>query len=431
MQYSTYENSIRPADGPMSTFVLFVAFSAFSALVCRQAFAAPIRAYLPELWYVPDGIVGAAFATLFLVSLFRSNMLAIFWIWAIVAYSLMSLMSLHGLSVLFGMRQVLAFAIAVVTGLHFRQLNWGMRPLMLALCTVAIAGAIYDSMFDFPWSGLVFEGAFGTNDVSRAWWTDGETRRIAGLGIASTDTALLIVCTTLIVSTGLDKTSRLTAVLLIGPAVYAVWLAQQRATMVWFGFFWLVACLAPILIGPRVVPTVIAVLRTICISAAGLCIVIPFALYRVSIGRLTGADVYSLDDRTMNVWPWAIDRITEFPTILTGAGIGSVAEAVAFTNPALAIAPDNMFLFLYTTFGISSLILVGVLVTKVYGVEKHSPDMLPAISVLSILLFNGITANILNGMVGVCFLGLAIGMLWSDRSGAYKPIYTDFSYPMR
>ncbi len=418
MQYRLDETSHSQTHDLVESFQMMVVFGAFFSVVSRQAFAAPIRAYLPGLWYVPDGIVASAVMVLFVAYLYRSDITALFWIAVVLACSILSLAALDPLSVLFGVRQVFALIVAVVVGLHFRQLGVVVRPLMLAICAASIAGAIYDSLLEFPWSGLVFEGAFGTNDVSRVWWTDGESRRIAGLGIASTDTALLIVCATLIVSTGLDRGSRLAAVLLIGPAVYAVWLAQQRATIVWFGFFWLVACVLPILMGPRVLPMVVAMLRSIGIAAAGLCMVVPFALYGLDIGRLTGATVYSLDDRTMNVWPWAIDRLSEFPTVLIGAGIGSVGEAVAFTDPALAIAPDNMFLFLYTSLGVGALLLVGLLFLKIHDVDDHNPDMLPALSILSILLFNGITANILNGMVGVCFLGLAIGMLWSNRNEA-------------
>lgn len=418
----SYEAQSDSRDGPsISIDVILVVsiFLTFLAIVGRQALAAPIRAYLPGFWYLPDMLVMGTACLYFVVAIANGRTAGAAWLSFVAAWSLLSLMALHELSVMFGLRMLLAFVMAILAGLYFRPLEGLIRLSMVVLCGLAIVGAIYDSLFDLPWSGMVFEGAFGTNDISRTWWTEDETRRIAGLGIASTDTALFIVCAMLLISTGSDRLSRLSAVLLVAPAMYAVWLAQQRATMVWFAFFWVVACLLPVVMGRRVVPGVNLVLQSLVLAALAACLTVPFLFYEVDIGSMVGITAVSLLDRTMVVWPYAIERLSEFPTILTGAGVGSVGEAMAFTNPALSVPPDNIFLYLYTMCGIGSLVLVAMVFSHVLTVDKEEDSVLMALSLLAILLFNGVTANIFSGLVGIAFLGFAIGVLWSSQNQEY------------
>ncbi|MDB5593910.1 MAG: hypothetical protein JWM36_871 [Hyphomicrobiales bacterium] len=388
----------------------------FVAVIGRQALAAPLRAYGAELWYVPDGIMFAALPLLVISLLSQGRLRVVSVVLGLMLWSVLSLIVLHPLSVLFGMRFVLAFIAALATGMLCRRLDGLLRLALIGLCGLTIAGAIFESLFDLPWSGLRFDGAFGTKEVSRQWWLEDETRRIAGLGISSTDTALFISCAMLMISTGNRRSSRVLGLLLIGPALYALWLTQQRAAMAWFGILWSVSFLYLLVLGHTGAPAATRALKLAGCAATFGCVVAPFALYDVDVGGIFGFSASSLLDRTKVVWPWAIERALSIPQLLFGSGLGSVGEAAAYTDVNMSLPPDNMFLFLLTLCGLGAFGMVWLVIRGILAITETGEGRIPALAVLVLLLLNGVTANIVGGLVGISFLGLSLGTIFRSEA---------------
>lgn len=388
----------------------------FLAVVGRQALAAPLRAYGAALWYVPDVVMLAALPLLVVSLVLQGWLRVVVVVLGLMLWSVLSLIPLHPLSVLFGMRFVLAFIAALATGMLCRRYDGLLRVALIALCGLTIAGAIFEGLFDLPWSGLSFEGAFGTKEVSRQWWLEDETRRIAGLGISSTDTALFISCAMLMIPAGNSRPSRLLGLLLAGPAFYALWLTQQRAAMAWFGILWGLSFLYLLVSGHGGVRGTTRALKIVGLAATFACVVAPFALYDVDIGDIFGFSASSLLDRTKVVWPWAIERALSIPEVLIGSGLGSVGEAATYTDVNMSLPPDNMFLFLLTLCGVAAFGMVWLVVRGILSTSATDAGKIPALAVLVLLLLNGVTANIVGGLVGISFLGLSLGMIFRSRA---------------
>jgi hypothetical protein len=407
----------RNASGPglLERVCAAMLLMAFLAVIGRQALAAPLRAYGAQLWYLPDVMMFAALPLLVVSLVSQGWVRVVSVVLGLMLWSVLSLIPLHPLSVLFGMRFVLAFIAALAMGMLCRRHDGLLRLALIGLCGLTIAGAIFESLFDLPWSGLSFDGAFGTKDISRQWWLEDETRRIAGLGISSTDTALFISCAMLMISAGNSRSSRLLGLLLIGPAFYALWLTQQRAAMAWFGILWGLSFLYLFIWGQTGVPATTRALKLVGLAAIFACVVAPFALYDVDIGGIFGFSASSLLDRTKVVWPWAIDRALGIPELLIGSGLGSVGEAAAYTDVNMSLPPDNMFLFLLTLCGIAAFGMVWLVVRGILAIDDADDGKIPALAVLVLLLLNGVTANIVGGLVGISFLGLSLGMIFRRR----------------
>ncbi len=141
-------------------------------------------------------------------------------------------------------------------------------------------------------------------------------------------------------------------------------------------------------------------------------ILTPFLLSGFEIGSLLGSKGASVNARTMEVWPQSMSRLWHLPTFLIGDGMGSVGDAARYTSLSLAIPPDNLFLFVSIQTGfIISIILFSWIFYMAMNSTPGIKPLTPAYAILAFLLLNGITANILAGIVASFYFGYAVGCI--------------------
>lgn len=388
---------------------------AYLALVIRQVFAAPIRAYVPGIWYAPDAAMFAALFVCLPLVLLDSIYKTIMWLLVLVMWPLASMVYLNQQSVLFAYRLVAAIMISYAVSRYCRGYNRQIRSVALFCLIMLIVSVIWDSYLGTPWRNISFEGISGTKSVSRDWWLATGTRRIAGSGISSTDTALLLACLFYISSYRASGVARARVFILIAPVGYAMYLTQQRASLICFIVLATSTVVLPVLSPKSTHRMWLRLTKTFFVTASLIAVLTPFIFKNVDPAKIVNGASASLTDRTMRVWPVTIARIAKLPEVITGNGLGSAGEAMQFTNAELALPPDNIFLFSLVSAGAFAVVLALYLEVIVLRAPLSNNDVASYLAILTFLMFNGISANILGGMAGAIFFGYAIGGLSTRR----------------
>jgi|GEM_PF-3768430 len=378
-------------------------------LIFRQTLAAPIRAYVPALWYGADLLMGLALLVVVAMGL-RSRVISV-----LVAVGLV------GLLVTYSAILNTPFAAATgIRGLGYILLAYfaalGMRrsgsPLPLALVAAAIIsmiGVYWEDFFHVPWAGIQFEGVGGTADVSRQWTSDG-VRRLSGFGIGSTDTSIIIAAGTLVFFGLTRNRVRISNLAFCAVAVHTLILTTQKATAAWLIITALAAYISPIIAFRLNGFQAARVLKPLGIAGLVLCIAVPPLFAGVEFGHMFGLNTPTLDQRMDEVWPGVMPYIFKFPQILLGYGLGGIGPFAS--NPSLSMV-DNMFLFTALSIGLPLTIALFLIAARaIWAVRVRDGVDFSALAIVTLLILNGITANIVvSGAVASIFLGYGIGCL--------------------
>ena len=382
----------------------------FMTLLIRTAIAAPIRAYAPVLWYMPDLAMLIAFAAFLSYGLRFNVVKALIFVLAVVLLVGYALLTNPVVAVVLQTRQFGYILLACLVGMGVRSTSLTVQRAIVIIGVVAIVGVYIDYFFKVPWAGAIFSGGLQPAEVSKEWLSDNGVRRLSGFGISSTDTSALIAVGC-ISACALIK-NRLLGIVYCLCAVHALLLTTQKATAGWL-FIVVGIYYAPAVLlrrrGDSKSASLMA-LKTLAIVGLICVILVPVLAFQLRLGEIIGVHAPTLDQRTAEVWPTIIPLLLKFPQSLLGYGMGAIGSTA--TNPDLALC-DNMFLYVALSFGIP--IALGVFFVGGVGLWKAPlrPDSDSyTLAVAAMLILNGITANVLGaGGVNGTYLGFAIGLL--------------------
>ena len=380
------------------------------SILIRECVAAPIRAFAPAFWYLPDGMLILSLLMMALIGFARAPINIIIITLILLMWVLASLISLTPESVIVGSRPLLvglgAFLVARIAS------HWTIytEKILGLLLIISIFGIFYDRFVGYSWGDQQFQGLLGESDVVRNWWRADSLRRISGMGISSTESAIAISCLCIYVVFSGRIQSKLICSVLFATSTAAIWLTTQRATLACFIFVFTFYFLGSFILSREGRRGQMIIAKLALLLASITCVVTPLLIYEVDIRSVVGDAAETIFERTFYIWPTAIDRITNSSMLFFGGGIGATGAPMAFTDPSLATPPDNMFLYLFMTVGISSVPIVMWAIIRALRCNSSVLLNLPAILTLSFLCLNGITANILGGITGVSFLFFSIGV---------------------
>lgn len=393
---------------PLSLSFCFM-FLAVCLLLGRECFAAPLRVYLPYTWYIPDIVLSLFVCFFFLKEAMRSPLIPSFLGLIIIVWIMISSFFLEPLSILFALRPFLALMLGIAAAKEGLLDNPKMR-LILAVFLCAIVGSLlYDQHIGFGWENGVFDSVLGQKAVSRLWWSDQGIRRLSGFAMASTDAAFIIATLLLLFIPNMIRFRLFVGLPFLLLCVYALWLTNQKATMSITFFLCALTGLSLFVRSKDAKKILVTMLKALALTGLIVCIAAPFVFLNVDIGSFFGQDAPSLKERTVSVWPMAISRLFSFPTLFTGSGFGSVGDSASFTDAALAIPPDNMFLFLSIHAGLFVSFACAIAVFRtIMRADAGKEKSLSCLSIAALFLFNGITANILAGVVSSFYMGYAL-----------------------
>jgi hypothetical protein len=121
----------------------------------------------------------------------------------------------------------------------------------------------------------------------------------------------------------------------------------------------------------------------------------------------------SLLDRALNMWPGAFALIASdhapYQWIL-GRGLGGIGSAQGIFEPLATNAADNLFVFLYVTFGLASVCLLVPMLARFRGQFAVDPPAFRLLfGIAAGVLILGIASNVLESVVPAIALGMLVG----------------------
>jgi hypothetical protein len=286
------------------------------------------------------------------------------------------------------------------------------------LCWVlAIVGVVINYFVHFPWTGSSFTVLGRESEIARGWSTNG-LERLAGFSRASYTAAheitlfgivlissprvrwaVGIIIWTLSVAAVALTTSKtpLLALALVPPAVWGLRALMSRGGRGW-----------PLQPAMVTLGGLLAVMVLLPASSAA-----QDLLFKYSFGDVGFLTFSSMLDRMTTMWPGAFALIANDHNPLEwvlGRGLGSIGAAQYIFEPNEANAADNLFVFLYVTFGVNCFVFGLALFTRVRAVYRETGERFVLFFALAAtMLTMGIATSIVESIVPALALGILAG----------------------
>jgi hypothetical protein len=280
--------------------------------------------------------------------------------------------------------------------------------MVAALWWIAVPGVLASAVIDFAWVGesyqiLGIKGQFARN------WTAFGIERLPGLTRASFTAANQIAAACALILVGRAALPAKAAVWLL--SLVAVWLTTSKAPLV-------AVMVLPLALafnryparpgGFRIGQWVLAALLLVVIAlplAAWLGLRLPQS------GNLGFLSLGSLGLRMADMWPGAFALLDPaWPRLFLGLGFGGIGAGQAYFDRAHYSAADNLFVFLFVTFGIAALLIVGVVFRGNRRIALRAPERARELyAVTVVVLVIGMMSNGVESIVPALLLGILVG----------------------
>lgn len=282
---------------------------------------------------------------------------------------------------------------------------------------VAVGGVLVNRVVSFPWVGSSFEILGQQSELARQWSTNG-IDRLSGFSRASFAAA--------------NQT------MLFGIAL----MAGRRTPALFRVPIWVISCVAVAfttsktpLLAILLVPVMLAGLVlfqrgrasaggfwpaiSVLLVLATLMIVLPISsgtaamISNHNINDYSFVTTSSLLDRALNMWPEAFALIARDHAPyqwLFGRGLGGIGSAQGIFEPLATNAADNLFVFLYVTFGLGCVCLLLPMLARFRGYFTVDPPAFRLLfGIAAGVLILGIASNVLESVVPAIALGMLVG----------------------
>jgi len=285
---------------------------------------------------------------------------------------------------------------------------------------LSITGVVLNYFFEFPWIGQIYE-VLGVNITAARDWDAGGIKRLAGFSRASYTAASQVALFGCIILAGQKNfllrfsvfAISLIAILLttsktpaIGMIVVYLFIITSdfihntfKLKKLGYAYSYISVCL---------LMAAVTLIPIIYVGTSNLNINMSFS------GSLSFISVSSMIDRMTQMWPDAfnlISRDNAFYEWFLGRGLGGIGAGPRFDEANIINAADNLFVYLYVTFGALSFIFAAIIL-KGFSALKTSRCEIYTLyaSLLVYTLTLGITSCIIEGVCPLFFLGLVSGI---------------------
>ena len=244
---------------------------------------------------------------------------------------------------------------------------------MVVLWIVSVVGLVSSALFPMPWSGLSYQVGDVQMQVARKWGLDG-VERLAGFSRSSISVAFQVFIFALFVLCFSNNRSVRVGVWVLSAPVLV--LTTQRGIMI--GYLVVTGFHAARTFFPslRRVWRLILPLTAVLMVALPL---IPAGCFKfLALSNLPGiGKVTSFFDRAEDEWPEAFRLLRIKGSMIFGRGIGGIGTAQSIFEPEFQNPADNFFLYLFVTFGVSSIVLIGFITIRCFlqDVKKNRESL--------------------------------------------------------
>lgn len=405
-----------------NTFV----FLFFSYYLISLAFEGPLRYFLAAigietLLYARD-IIAAITVIHYIASRFSSDRdlldAPLIFIYALTAHTVLSLwMGTPIGSVFFSLKIFLsslyAFTVARLLYHHAQEI----KLLFLSIFSLSAAGVIINYFNGpFPWEGDIFDTAFGSVKTTKVWWAGGE-RRLPGFSRASFSAAMAIGITgAYIMGTAKHLSVRL-LVFTIG--LTTIYLTTSKGMIIAYGI-----CGSWLIFTSDTNQSQRAGIKLLtALSIAVVLIPVISDLYDGNPADIRKAPplLTSFWDRISESWPQTFAQLQKNYGYILGKGLGGVGIAIRISegNTNQFVPIDNIFWYIYSIFGIASLIYWKHAINRIWSLPKSNPtEARPFIALSIIMAGYGLTSVMFEDPFFSITFGLLIG--WPSESKKAK-----------
>lgn len=390
--------------------------------LAMEVFSGPLRFYLAQaglskLVYLPKILIVGVVIVTVLRTLYQGRIrplfgaaLAVFVLFGLVGWGFTG----HPLQPAFGIFALLPLIYAVMAEPIVRQAGRRILPYIALLWLAAALGVVLDYLWEMPWTGLAYTLGEIEIEGSREWTTFG-VERVAGFARASFAAAdqLLLLALPLVLL-GRSKVLKLLIWMATGALIY---LTTTKKTG---GGFLILTLLMPFMSTSMVsalfrraltagMPFLIATI------GIGLPISTFFVTYRLDLDSLWSQVLFaSFEDRLTVVWPASLALALEHGSVVLGRGIGGIGVAQKPFEPLSHMPGDNLFIYLYVTFGILALAFVWVYVRSLAQIDtRHSAWSRLMWAVGIAVLLNGLAGNVMESPITATLLGISMAYAYA------------------
>jgi hypothetical protein len=264
---------------------------------------------------------------------------------------------------------------------------------VLGFFLLTVSGIFLNNFVSFPWEGLSYGIGGQEIQASLKWWATDGSKRVAGFARSSYDAAAYTLLSAIFLSVYLR----------------AYWL---RVVV------WLTAGLAILLTTTKGLMLVYAFLSIFLIyrgllSSAGIQI-FQYALwapmlFMILAPAFSGLFLFKIDwkdpvqgfllssyiDRLENTWPQAFANIDRYGSYILGRGIGGIGTAQRYYEPLIYNYADNLFVYMYTNFGVLAVGYLVYLMIKIQNLKIRLERDAVFFGIAATILIYGITTAVL------------------------------------
>jgi len=405
----------RPRLRARDRFVLILLLLLLSA----EVFGGILRYYLTALgapWavYVPKLLIVLAYFGLVLNAFFKAR----------ISRSVLGVLMLFAIFLLlgvyftqswiqpaFGVFVLLPLLFAVLAEPALSRLGQRIVPYAAALWLSVAVGVIYDYLADVPWVGLTYDLGSAEVEAARSWTAFG-VERVAGFSRASYEAAghLLFLALPLVI---LGRRKSLKWVVWLATGMLIVLTTTKKSV----GVYLFLALLLPAMGAGFVSAStkkVIAIVCPILVVLVGIALPVSTLIvdYRLDFNSFLSKFLFaSFEERLVRTWPEGFNLVATHGHILLGRGIGGIGVAQKYFESEIYTYADNLYLYLYATFGVSSLFIIYLYAKRVCRVNTQIVRDRWALLVWfwSIaVLMSGWATNGIEGAFTSCLLGITL-----------------------
>lgn len=295
------------------------------------------------------------------------------------------------------------------------------RKHSLILWGIAVSGVFLNYFISFPWTGLEYSIEGIERSLSKESLTFG-LDRLAGFSRSNFDVSFQITfySSMLFYNKSIRKIFLISIYLI---SIFAIWLTTTKSALLGL------AAIGPVLmalalLGKKQFKTKTWFLVASLLFISGIVILVPTwfsILNKIEISSNYTSFMFinadTLIDRINYTWPMAIDLIrADYQALewIFGRGIGGIGAtakvvSVDYYNPA-----DNLFVYLYVTCGLLSLVIIAGLIQGSINIVKREKE-LTALLIAIMFMALGLTSSMIEAIIPELFLGILLGGLNSIK----------------
>jgi len=283
--------------------------------------------------------------------------------------------------------------------------------------SLAVAGVLLNTFVKFPWMGATFEVLGQEAQVARDWTTNG-IERLAGFSRASFTAANEIALFSMVLAARARLHGAL-KVLIWAVSVLAIALTTSKTPL---SILVVVPLALLSLRGAKAfasrpaLPFYVAMLVLLALGA--MMVALPCASSTQDLLSSTSGDdlgfltLSSMLDRAGMMWPAAFDLIASDNNPLEwilGRGLGGIGAAQAIFEPLKVNSADNLFVFLYVTFGLGAALFGAAIVAGFKKYYVNEPETFITLFALAAsVLTLGIATNVIESVIPALVTGMLV-----------------------